>query len=375
MNNGIYYCKTYEINKILNILEKNLNSFFNPEEKLKNKKILLKPNLLSPKSPKLNITTNPAIIEAVIIYLKKYNAQIGIGDSPAGPITDYNLLIEKTNLSYLIEKYNIQLENIQKYPYIKYTYQNKDIYISSIINEYDYIINLPKFKTHALTTITGAVKNLFGLIPGMLKIDFHNSFDNVMSFCDALNFLANQIKNKVLVSIMDSIEAMEGDGPSSGKTVVLNTIIIGDSIYGTDITAANLTGIDIKDIPFLKLALDNKFFNINNHKIIHNEIQNIKKIKLPMQNIFVKILPFQFFKIASKICKIRPVINNDKCIKCLLCVKICPKKCISNDNDTYPAVNYKSCIQCFCCSEVCPNNAIILKDNFIVRLYKKIRLK
>lgn len=373
MKSGIYYCKDYNIDNILPVLEKYLSKYLHTETIFSNKKILLKPNLLSPSHPEKNITTNPAIIEALIIILKKYNTNIAICDSPAAPYTNYNQLIKKTGIENLIKNYSIKLDTLQNYTIQKYVFNNREFYLSNIINEYDYIINLPKFKTHTLTTITGAVKNLFGFVPGMLKINFHNNFDEMVIFAKALNYLASLISNKIPLVIMDAIEAMEGEGPSNGKAIKLNSIIISDSIYGADLTAAKLTGLNIDDILFLKSGYNENYYKKNDLLIIDNEINEIKPIKLPIQNILVKILPYKLFKLASKICKIKPVVKKNICKKCYLCIKICSKNCIIKDKNEIPFIKHKNCIQCFCCSEVCPHNAIELKDNLILKLYKILK--
>ncbi len=71
------------------------------------------------------------------------------------------------------------------------------------------IINLPKFKTHNLTTITGAIKNMFGVVPGFTKVGYHLRFDDINVFTGMLLDIVMLVKPTL--NIMDGILGIEGE--------------------------------------------------------------------------------------------------------------------------------------------------------------------
>ncbi len=79
----------------------------------------------------------------------------------------------------------------------------------------DGLINIPKFKTHALMIFTGATKNLFGLIPGLTKVGYHGKFPEKELFAEMLLDVATLMRPRL--NVMDAIVAMEGHGPGTGR--------------------------------------------------------------------------------------------------------------------------------------------------------------
>ena len=124
----------------------------------------------------------------------------------------------------------------------------KSIIISKAFFDADIIINLPKFKTHGLTYITGAVKNYFGAIPGLRKSKMHIKLPAPLDFTQFLLDLYGAIlkgfpKPKTVLNIMDAVVAMEGEGPGTGgKPFPLNLIITGHDAVAVDLAAVKAAG-------------------------------------------------------------------------------------------------------------------------------------
>ncbi len=91
-----------------------------------------------------------------------------------------------------------------------------------LVVDADYIINVPKLKTHSMTVLSGGIKNLFGCVPGLQKPEMHYRYQDQAAFARMLVELAHTVAPNV--TVMDATEAMEGNGPTGGsvrKTGVL----------------------------------------------------------------------------------------------------------------------------------------------------------
>ena len=212
-------CETYQTEELTEkmslLLEElgGLKRFVNSGDR-----VVLKTNLLMGKSPEAAVTTNPKFIRVLSRMLKEIGAEVVIADSPGGPFNDKLLkrAYQKSGLYQLAKAENIELNyNTDSR---KHEYQagkiNKSFQLASYLENADLVINLPKLKTHGLTMYTGAVKNLFGCIPGVLKAEYHLRMQSVYDFSRMLNDLAGLVAPEL--TIMDAVVGMEGEGPSNG---------------------------------------------------------------------------------------------------------------------------------------------------------------
>ncbi|HOK40885.1 MAG TPA: DUF362 domain-containing protein [bacterium] len=372
MKVGTYFCDNYDLEKIYKIFSENIKQYIDEKNVFKDgRKILLKPNLVSIRKPDENITTHTKVIEAIIKYLKNFNLKIFIGDNPGAPYNDLNKLYEITGINELANKYNIKTIKFTDFPLLKIEFKNRPIYLANVLNDFDYIINIPKLKTHTLTVLTGAVKNLFGFIPGMYKIKYHSEFQTSYDFSEAMIYFSEKINPKIILNIVDGIIGMEGSGPTAGDKIKLNTIIIGNSIYEVDYIIANLVKAKPEQIPSILISQKKGLLKVDKINIIANEIRSYEQFKIPKTNILFNILPGIAYKIGAKVFSIKPELIKEKCSQCFLCVKSCPVNAISK-KDNYPYFDYDKCIQCFCCSELCPKIAIKHKESVVVKLYQHL---
>jgi uncharacterized protein (DUF362 family)/Pyruvate/2-oxoacid:ferredoxin oxidoreductase delta subunit len=339
-----------------------IEKFIQPE-----KKVLIKPNLLSTYKPEQAITTHPEFVRAVIHILKKIDCEIFLGDSPSawvGKISDINTVYKTTGMYDLCKQEDVNLVRFEEAFFIG------EIPITCWAKECDYIISLPKFKTHDLTVLTGAVKNLFGLIPGMFKAELHRRYPHPDDFSKILIKIATNIKPTL--SIVDGVVALEGEGPATaGVTRNLGLILAGADTFALDIIMARIMGLAPEDIPTIKQAGDivAKDIEIKGEDIFKKKIE---RFKLPSPSI-TKRMPRVFFPIARKIFYFNITVKKDKCISCGRCLKVCPAGAvIINDKQPRAFINQKKCIQCFCCREVCPVNAIDIKKSFGFRILTKL---
>ena len=354
-------CENYDQDLIYEKLKKAVDLL-----KLKNitEKILIKPNMLSARSPEEGVTTHPFIISSLIRIFK--DKKIIIGDSPANiekPIEEY---WRKCGYKEIAEKYNIPLKKFENSIPLEISVKNKNYTIpaTSFINEFS-IINVPKFKTHNLTTLTLGIKNLYGLIPGITKSILHSKFINPYDFSYFLVEFYKKIEEKIFLTVVDGIVGMEGDGPSSGKLRKIGYIIVGEKPIYVDYVCCKLIKIEPEKVDFIKIYKERYGFE---EPEIVGDFEEIKNFQLPSTKkyFFIKNKFFSKFLIPlSKFFKIIPYIDEKNCKRCYACYNVCPVKAISKDLKFYR----KKCILCFCCFEVCPYKAVKMKKSFIARIF------
>lgn len=363
---SIVKCKSYQLREIEDAVSQSLeligtiSLFVKPSDK-----VLLKPNLLSASTPDSGIDTHPEFVRAVIKLVKQTGARIILGDSPSvwGEIEEVENVYEKSGMKQLAEEEKIDLVKFRQIK-IKSGYP-----VASIIDECDCIISLPKFKTHDLMTMTGAVKNLFGFIPGLYKVELHKKALASWEMAKVLADIYSITKPKL--SIIDGVVAMEGDGPASGGILRnLGLILASSDAVALDSVMATIMGLRPKDILSTKEAAQRGLGNadLKDIDILGEDIKDVivSDYKLPQTSI-VNRLPRPFLNVGKNLLKFRPSINRTKCTVCGLCMKACPVSVISIEKGR-TKINDKKCVLCLCCKEVCPQGAISVKKSLVARI-------
>jgi len=367
------FCDSYEEKAVKESIEKILSSFPDLNQKLKSKKlnILIKPNLLAPRHPDKAVTTHPAVLKAIIEYLKQFDCNITIADSPAGT---YSLkILEKLYKTCEIEKIAIDCNlNYDLSDWAVEFPEGKVLKKSLIIKpalEADFIINVAKLKTHTLTRLTCATKNLFGLMPGVLKYRQHLAMPDIKIFSQMIIDINKYFEGKVF-HIVDGIIGMEGEGPSGGEPKFAGAIFGGWNSQCVDVLACNIMGMQSNTVPTLA-----GYKGLEDIELIKFDEIRTYNFKLPPERYksLPDYIPEFVQNILTEMIVAKPVIDRKTCRKCNICVKSCPAEIISmNDKGAY-IKSYKTCIKCYCCQEACPHKSIHLSKPLIERVYRIIR--
>lgn len=172
-------CDNYELSEVKSAINRGIDLLGGIDLFIKGgDKILLKPNLLASESAEKSVTTHPIVFEAIISILQekakeKNIKKISYGDSPG--IGKGISVAQKSGISEVAEKLNIEYADFDEPVGVSFNegIKEKSFTIAKPILEADTIISLPKLKSHALTIMTGAVKNQFGCIPGFRKAEYH----------------------------------------------------------------------------------------------------------------------------------------------------------------------------------------------------------
>lgn len=368
-----YQQDSYNYQEIKNIIERIFikEDIFNKFEK--GKTVFLKVNLLRGAKPSKSVTTHPTFVRAIGGLLIENGYKVLVGDSPAGPFTKNSLksiykecgLIKEFENTEIKLNYNIDTVEIRNDENLKL--KNFDTFKALI--EADYIINLPKLKTHTMMRYTGAVKNMFGAIVGLVKANYHLKLREAENFGHHLIDISETIKPDF--NIMDGIIGMEGDGPSGGDSISSNVILAGKNPYALDKVAIDFIGMEEKEVFTVNLSRKRKLFG--DIEVVGDEIapMNFKKPKASQVNFLPAWLPkpVQIFLLDQFKAKI--IFNHKKCISCGHCLRSCPAKIINFDENKLPFYDKDKCISCFCCHEVCPEDAIDVKNPLLTNLFRR----
>lgn len=337
-----------------------ISSFIKPSSR-----VLVKPNLLSAKEPEFGITTHPEVVRATVKILKGINCKVFLGDGPSvwgREAENVDRVYEKTGMKKICGEEKIELVKFDRKRW------RKEFPLTTWLDECDYLVNIPKFKTHNLMLMTAGIKNLFGLVWGTHKTELHKKYFDPLQFSRILVDIYEEAKPAL--TIVDGVTAMEGDGPgSSGKLREMNLLIAGKDCVAIDSVLAVIMGLKPFDVLTTKEASirnlgisDLKHINICGGKL---ENFATSPFILPSTSLKQKLTPI-VFEMIKRFIKYRPV-SDRSCVKCGACIGICPNKAVAMKNKRI-VFDYSKCISCFCCQEVCPASAIKIKKSVIAKI-------
>lgn len=375
---SIVKCSTYDNKKVEKALKESLNNIGFNIKQYKNKKVLIKPNILGSYSPEKAITTHPEIVYAAAKMFKDAGAKVDVGETfnPFGISLSDSFV--KTRIEDAAKKAGAKV--VHFLPNNAYDCKNpgnvvlKSVKIPKALHEYGLIVNLPKMKTHSLTKYTGAVKNTFGFVPGGYKQTYHLYGTNEEKFCNLLLDIYQNIP-RLELNIMDAVVGLEGEGPgTAGRRKPTGLILCSKNAVALDIIAAEIMCFKKDEVLTNKLAKKRGIFT-NKIEIVGEKVSSIKtnykKPNSAIGGIIPMIAPFVFRIIAKK-----PHIKQEECKKCLSCIKMCPPKAMSFNKETGQIeIDRKKCILCYCCSEICPCEAIELNRSKSAKTLIKIKEK
>ncbi len=378
---AIVKCESYRPEELAEKIKESLRLIGGIEKFIRpGSKVLVKPNLLMAASADTAITTHPEFVRQVVRILKGINCKIYLGDGPSvfgSQMENIVKVYEQTGIRKIAEEEAVELVTFDK-RYIPPTPEGAQGYfpLAQYVKDCDYIVSIPKFKTHEYMILTGAVKNLFGLIPGTFKLECHKNFHQPERFAKMLLDVCAAVKPAL--SIVDGITGMEGNGPAtSGTKRDIGLILAGSDPVALDTVLAGIMNARPENIYTIKEALNRNLpgASLDNIDILGEGLKRvvIRDFKLPdisIQRAILNNLPPFAADLLKKWLTFQPKIDTDICRLCNACVNNCPQKTMSN-KDGKIVIDYSQCISCFCCREVCPYAAIGIKKSFLARLLGK----
>nr|WP_279342319.1 DUF362 domain-containing protein [Geotalea sp. SG265] len=345
-----------------------MEAFVRPGER-----VLLKPNMLSAKTPDAAVTTHPEVVRAVIRLVQEAGGIVLVGDSPG--VGSSMRVAEKTGLMQVIRETGAEFADFSEAVEVSGEGVFRRFALARPYLEADKIINLPKLKTHEMMTMTCAVKNLFGSVVGTAKAGWH-----LKAGADRELFARMLVElylvRKPDLNIVDAIVAMEGDGPGNGDPCDVGLLLAGQSAVAVDVIAAEIAGIPKKLLPMERVAAQ--------LGISGAERSAIKTVGLPLHE--ARVADFRLPHISDvqfglplflknrlrHYLTSRPAVNTERCRLCGICKDACPPHAIGV-RDGKLTFDYHACIRCFCCRELCPEGALDVVEGALLKMIKSFK--
>lgn len=343
-------------------------------------RVLLKVNLLRASPPDAMVTTHPAVVKALVRLVQEAGGKPVIGDSPGGPFVRpwVSAVYRSSEMTRVAEETGAELnwdlgETRLSHPDGQLI---KSLEVGTYVTSADVVINVPKLKTHNFTHLTGATKNLFGVIPGTAKVGYHANLPGREAFAEMLIDILTLIKPAL--TVMDGIVAMDGPGPSAGDPFQVGALLAGMDGVALDVVAASLVGLDVNRIYPLRAAIKRGLTtgNVADIDVVGDALTNfhIEGFRAPETGTVKGRGPAWLRRLVNRAFVPAPVANSS-CIACGVCVRSCPVEAIkivtlraNGDSIKRAVMDLDTCIRCYCCHELCPERAIDLKKSWIGRL-------
>ncbi|MFP4667856.1 MAG: DUF362 domain-containing protein [Desulfobacterales bacterium] len=365
-------CSSYERGDVEAALEQSLENIGLSKDFFAGAKVAVKPNLLTAAKAESAVITHPEFFRAAIRIIKSGGGTPVLIESPAA----HSLwrVIKKTGYANVVDEERIEVADPAPVRTIYYEAARRFKYIdiSAAYFDADMIVALPKFKTHGITYITGAVKLLFGAVPGLekskmhLRLPRHDDFaDYLLDLYEAMTFGFDP--PKPVLYLMDAVVAMEGEGPGhGGRPRNMGAVIAGREGVAVDWTAARVAGLDPARVYTIVKGFKRGCGATGPEEI---KVAGESPGKLMLSD-FVPASGDSGFSGSNRwplntktfrdLFVERPVPKPELCTLCHECRKICPAGAISapEPGKNTPVYDYGKCIRCYCCLEICPEGAI-----------------
>jgi uncharacterized protein (DUF362 family) len=233
--------------------------------------VLVKPNLITSHTFETGITTDPVVLEAVLMKVMELDKRAIVVETEGGITSPDDAIIETgmmevierlgseyVNMGNLDDKVELEVEN----PRALERFKVARIAIESAI------ITVPTMKTLSQTTITMGLKNMFGMLTTCNKYSLHKlgSSNFVYDICKTL---------PPTISVIDGFFGKSGSGPWSGTPVKMDTVIASVDPVAADATAARCIGIDPYTIDHVRWLHEAGMGEIDNIEVVGDGIDAV----------------------------------------------------------------------------------------------------
>jgi uncharacterized protein (DUF362 family)/Pyruvate/2-oxoacid:ferredoxin oxidoreductase delta subunit len=368
-------CGSYDTGEVARALESALEPLGGMESFVRpGQSVFLKVNLLLKADPARAVTTHPELVRAVIRSARSCGASdIAVGDSPGGRTTAAGArsIFETSGLAAVCAQENARTVLLDD-EIVRRTLEGGKLYSSFNLGrqavEADVLINLPKLKTHGFMMFTGAVKNLFGCIPGLEKAQFHLKVPDRDDFAQMLVDLL--LACRPGLNIMDAVVAMEGDGPSGGTPRQTGALLASPDAVALDLVASAIAGYDPMEVYTNRAAAGRGLApgGLDGVDVVGADWRELVMVDFrhPVRDVSRNLPPAVARWVRQRTAS-RPRLDRPQdCTGCSTCEKSCPVRAIDMSRG-HPVFDDAACVRCYCCQELCPQQAIGLRTPWLVR--------
>lgn len=226
------------------------------EGEVRGKRILLKPNLVDLSEGVVHINAHPLVVGAAAeAFLRLGAGEVFVAEG-TGLIRDTPMVLEACGLSVVLAEDKIRFvdlnyDDVFSVPNAGGWTALKTLAFPATLRRADWIVSLAKLKTHHWAGVTLAMKNLFGVMPGIV----YGWPKNVLHYAGIGPVILDiNATLKPHFAIVDGIVGMEGDGPINGSPKTVGVLVMGRNLPAVDATCARIMGVDPRKVPYLAEA-------------------------------------------------------------------------------------------------------------------------
>ena len=376
-------CETYDDATVKTALEAVLAPLGGLDWVTEGMTVGIKANLVSAMKPEECATTHPSLLCALTQMLREKGARVIIGDSPGGVYTAafVNHVYSASGMA-ACEAAGAELNRDlgvvdTHFPEARVL---KSFTYTSWLDACDAVIDFCKLKSHGMMGMSAAAKNLFGVIPGTMKPEYHFRFPDMGDFARMLVDINDYFAEKVRLCLVDAVEGMEGNGPTKGSPRHIGVLLASASPHTADVICARLIGLSEDAVPTLQAARERGLLPDEVTLITVGApdgkqnaedfaVADFEHVAVRRGHLFTskgKLVS----KVLEKLLDSRPKLKESECVGCAKCANICPAKAIVMENKK-AVIDRDKCIRCFCCQEFCPVGAMKVHRTWIARLLVK----
>jgi uncharacterized protein (DUF362 family)/Pyruvate/2-oxoacid:ferredoxin oxidoreductase delta subunit len=332
--------------------------------------VLLKPNLLTDRAPDEAVTTHPEVVRAVAGLVRASGARPIVADSPANAVK-IERVWERTGIGALCEREGIPLVSLEEAGSVRFEEGGCRFGIAKSVLDADAVINMPKVKTHLLTTLTAAVKNMYGTVPGFEKTNLHQAHPLPSDFGILMAAIYREVPP--VLTLADAVVGMEGDGPSAGQPARLGFLAASADAVALDLALCGVLHIRPESVPYLPLL------RTPSEGLRPSDVPTVgarpsalspASFRIPA-TVAAKLVPRFLLDLLPRLVWVRPTFSA-ACIACGRCVRACPGKALAMPgHGRKPTLSARRCVGCCCCHEVCPRSAVRMKQSPLLNLIRR----
>lgn len=328
------------------------------------KKVLVKVNLMLGASPEQGTNTHPKIAAAIVRYIRSKGGQTDVADS-SGALGLTEECFVRSGMAKEIKEAQGGWVNLDAAPMRIARLKGKrldQIVLPAILDDYDCIVSAAKLKIHTLTGMTGAVKNMMGIVPGAVKPWIHHRHACTTNhLAEALLDIYAAFRPKL--SIMDGIICREAGGSTQGRAKRCEILAASTDGLALDACCTDLIGLEQNAVPMLYKGQKRNLGSTlkNDWNVIGNGPRQKGAIPLLPSPYEVKINPLVAFAAYSlRDHAVRPVFLQNECRDCDDCIDSCPTDALKIKGGRIRRNPFR-CVGCYRCVYVCPKNIARLK--------------
>ncbi len=373
---SVVNCSSYQQDEVQGAMERTLAGLGGIERFVaRGDRVLIKPNLVMAKRPQDAVTTHPSLVEALCRQIISVGGHPVIADSPGGPLSLAMLkrIYRITGMEAAARNTGARLNHDLAFEEVDHPRGKVvgRVKILKCILDANVVISFAKLKTHGMMLFTGAVKNMFGAVPGLVKGEYHFNMPQIGDFSNMLVDICDLVKPGL--SLIDGIVGMEGEGPSSGKPAGIGVLLASDSPHALDYAAVSLVGIKPERVPTISRAAERGLLKGGPQEVDivgdMTQLSCIRGFETPaiMTASFTRgRVPAFLEDMVNRAIRPKPVFVHNSCTGCGDCRINCPAHAIEMV-DHKPVVQLDKCIRCFCCQELCYQKAVSIYRPWFLR--------